>query len=269
LPPGRERFERAEELFNQVGLPRCGAARVSAGGICIHVNNVKRCAAGTPARTAQRAIPTCKRCQFLGKNLLAETASRSHVLFVGTRKCSEALDRSAASRSGRRTRTACDELFANIKIFVMNTLTRWDPFKEMDELHDRISRLWGLRPTRAPEGGREMMTVTAWAPSVDIIEDEKEWLIKADLPDVKKEDVKVTVEGGVLSISGERKFEKEEKEKKYHRVERSYGSFMRSFTLPDGANGGKVSAEFKDGVLKVHLPKDEAAKPKAVDVKVA
>ena len=113
------------------------------------------------------------------------------------------------------------------------------------------------------------MTVTEWAPSVDITEDEKEYLVKADLPEVKKEDVKVTVENDVLTITGERKFEKEEKEKKYHRIERAYGHFLRSFSLPDFVDGSKVSADFKDGVLKVHLPKTEKAKPKAVEVKVA
>ena len=151
----------------------------------------------------------------------------------------------------------------------MNALTRWDPFKEMDETQNRLARFLGLAPARTGNGGHEVMTVTEWAPSVDIIEDDKEWLVKADLPEVKKEDVKVTVENGVLTITGERKFEKEEKDKKYHRIERSYGTFMRSFTLPDGADGSKVNAEFKDGVLKVHLPKSEKAKPKAVEVKVA
>jgi HSP20 family protein len=112
------------------------------------------------------------------------------------------------------------------------------------------------------------MAVTEWAPSVDIIEDDKEWLVKADLPEVKKEDVKVTVENGVLTITGERKLEKEEKNKKYHRIERSYGNFLRSFTLPDGADSSNVDAEFKDGVLKVRLLKSEKAKPKAVEVKV-
>jgi HSP20 family protein len=113
------------------------------------------------------------------------------------------------------------------------------------------------------------MTATEWAPSVDITEDEKEYLIKADLPEVKKEDVTVTVDDQVLTITGERKFEKEEKGKKYHRIERSYGTFVRSFTLPTGADGGNVSAEFKDGVLKVHLPKNEKAKAKPVEVKVS
>ena len=151
----------------------------------------------------------------------------------------------------------------------MNALIRWDPFKEMEDLQSRFTRLFGLTPARTENGDRELMTITEWAPSVDIIEDEKEWLLKADLPEVKKEEVKVTVENGVLTISGERKFEKEEKAKKYHRIERSYGNFLRSFTLPDGADGSKVNAEFKDGVLKVHLPKGEKAKPKAVEVKVA
>jgi HSP20 family protein len=151
----------------------------------------------------------------------------------------------------------------------MNALIRWDPFKEMEDLQSRFTKLLGLTPARTENGGRELMTITEWAPSVDIIEDEKEWLVKADLPEVNKENVKVTVENGVLTITGERKFEKEEKDKKYHRIERSYGNFLRSFTLPDGADGSKVTAEFKDGVLKVHLPKGEKAKPKAVEIKVA
>jgi HSP20 family protein len=151
----------------------------------------------------------------------------------------------------------------------MNALTRWDPFKEMEELQSRFGKFFGMTPARAGNGGRESMTVTEWAPSVDIIEDNKEWLVKADLPEVKKEDVKVTVENGVLTITGERKIEKEEKDKKYHRIERSYGTFLRSFVLPDGADGSKVGADFKDGVLKVHLPKSEKATPKTVEVKVA
>jgi HSP20 family protein len=139
----------------------------------------------------------------------------------------------------------------------------------MEEAQHRLAQFFGLSPARTGDGGREAMTVTEWAPSVDIIEDDKEWLLKADLPEVKKEDVKVTVENGVLTITGERKFEKEEKDRKYHRIERSYGNFLRSFALPDAADGAKVNAEFKDGVLKVHLPRSERARPKAVDVKVS
>ncbi len=149
----------------------------------------------------------------------------------------------------------------------MNAVTRWDPFKEMNELHNRLGNWlgWSARPTE----GRELMIVAEWAPLVDITEDEKEFLIKAELPEVKRENVKVTVEDGVLTITGERKFEKEEKNRKYHRVERSYGSFLRSFTLPEGADAGKVVAEFAEGILKVHLPKSEKAKPATVEVKVS
>ena len=146
--------------------------------------------------------------------------------------------------------------------------TRWDPFKEMEEMANRMGTVFGLAPTRVPTGTEETMTVPEWSPLVDITEDEKEYIVKTELPEVKKEDVKVTVEEGVLTISGERKFEKEEKGKKYHRIERSYGSFLRSFSLPDAADGSKINAEFKEGVLKVHLPKTEKAKPKAVEVKV-
>jgi HSP20 family protein len=144
----------------------------------------------------------------------------------------------------------------------------WDPFREIGELENRLEKFFG-RPAIVGNGGaKETMTVAQWAPAVDITEDDKEYLVKAELPDLKKEEVKVTVENGELTISGERKLEKEEKNKKYHRIERSYGSFVRSFTLPEAVNGDKVNAEFKDGLLTVHLPKDEKAKPKAIDVKV-
>ncbi len=116
--------------------------------------------------------------------------------------------------------------------------------------------------------GKEALTVAQWSPLVDITEDEKEYLIKAELPDVKKEDVRLTVENDVLAISGERTFEKEEKGKKYHRIERAYGSFVRSFTLPEDADGSRVTADFKDGMLQVHLPKSQKAKPKAIEIKV-
>jgi HSP20 family protein len=117
-------------------------------------------------------------------------------------------------------------------------------------------------------GGKEALTVAQWSPLVDITEDEKEYLIKAELPDMKKEDVRLTVENEVLAISGERTFEKEEKGKKYHRIERAYGSFVRTFSLPEDADGSKVSADFKDGMLQVHLPKSQKAKPKSIEIKV-
>ena len=149
----------------------------------------------------------------------------------------------------------------------MNALMRWDPFREMDEMQDRLGTWLGRTPART-DGSKEALTVAEWAPLVDITEDEKEYLIKAELPGVKREDVKVTVENGVLAISGERRFEKEEKDRKYHRIERAYGSFMRSFSLPEGTDAGKVIADFKDGILKVHLPKSEIAKAKSVEIKV-
>jgi len=150
----------------------------------------------------------------------------------------------------------------------MNALTRWNPFKDLDELESPLSTFFVRAPLRRKNGELESMTIAEWSPLVDITEDDKEYLIKTELPEVKKDDVKVTVETGVLTITGERKFEKEEKGRKYHRVERAYGNFVRSFTLPDDADANKVNAEFKDGVLKVHVAKSEAAKPKHIEVKV-
>ena len=146
--------------------------------------------------------------------------------------------------------------------------TQWNPWRDFEDVEKRLSWLWGRRPAKG-EGEKEAISVAEWSPLVDITEDEKEYLIKAELPEMKKDDVKLTVENNVLCISGERKYEKEEKDKKYHRVERAYGSFMRSFTLPDDADGTKVAAEYKDGILKVHLPKSEKAKPKSIEVKVS
>lgn len=106
-------------------------------------------------------------------------------------------------------------------------------------------------------------------PTVDISETAGEYVIQAELPEVKKDDVKVTLEEGVLTIQGQRRQEKDEKTTKYHRIERSYGTFVRSFSLPDQVNESGVKAEFKDGVLNLHIPKSEKAKPRAIEVKVA
>ena len=151
----------------------------------------------------------------------------------------------------------------------MNAIMPWDPFKELDELQTRLSTLFGRSPLRKNGEKDEAMTVAQWAPLVDIVEDEHKYLIKAELPEVKKEEVKVTVQDGVLSLAGDRKFVKEEKDKKYHRVERAYGSFVRTFSLPEDADENKVSADFKDGVLQVHLPKSEKARPKNIEVQIA
>jgi len=150
----------------------------------------------------------------------------------------------------------------------MNALKRWNQLKDLETFQHGLDRLLGRSSVRWPEGQEKLMAVAEWSPLVDISEDDKEYLIKAELPEVKKEDVKVTAEEGTLTIMGERKFEKEEKSRKYHRVERAYGSFGRSFSLPDDASPAKVSAEFKDGVLTVRLAKDEKAKPQQIEVKV-
>jgi HSP20 family protein len=153
----------------------------------------------------------------------------------------------------------------------MNSLTRWNPMREMEELQKRLSSVFDLAPFRrsALASNEENITVPEWVPAVDIMEDDKEYLIKVELPEIRKEDVKVTVEGGTLTISGERKAEKEEKGLKFHRLERTYGSFERSFTVPDDADDSKVNADFKDGILRVHLAKSEKTRPKQIDVRVS
>ncbi|HXV67508.1 MAG TPA: Hsp20/alpha crystallin family protein [Nitrospira sp.] len=148
------------------------------------------------------------------------------------------------------------------------TLVRWDPFRELEDMSERLNRVF-TRPALRTTGGKEHLTVADWIPTVDISESDGEYLIKAELPEVKKEDVKVTVEDGVLTLQGERRQEKEEKGKRFHRVERSYGSFVRSFTLPESIDESGVRADYKDGVLNLHLPKTEKVKPKAIEVKVA
>ena len=141
------------------------------------------------------------------------------------------------------------------------TLVRWDPFRELEDMSERLNRVFSRPSLRS--SGKENLTVADWMPTVDISETEGEYLIKAELPEVRKEDVKVTVENGVLTLQGERRQEKEEKGKRFHRVERSYGSFVRSFTLPESVDESSVKAEYKDGVLNLHLPKSEKVKPKA------
>jgi HSP20 family protein len=149
------------------------------------------------------------------------------------------------------------------------SLVTWDPFRELEEMSNRLNRVFTRGMARSgATTDKDAMTVFDWAPSVDIVETPEAFQIKAELPDVKKDDVKISVDGGVLRIEGERKHEKEEKGKKYHRIERSYGSFLRTFTLPDNVDETKVQADFKDGMLNVRLPKGEKVKPRAIEVKV-
>jgi HSP20 family protein len=180
-----------------------------------------------------------------------------------------------AAAIGGAGRTHCGERkrnrLPNERFVRMNTLTRWNPLREMEDMQRRMSSLFDWNSFRrgslTPE--EENITVPEWSPLVDIAEDEKEYLIKVELPEVQKDDVKVTVERGTLSIAGERKAEKEEKGHKFHRIERFYGRFERSFSIPDDALGDNVKAEFKDGVLRVHLAKSEKARPKQIEVKVS
>jgi HSP20 family protein len=147
-------------------------------------------------------------------------------------------------------------------------LVKWDPFRELEDVSSRLNRIFG-KPGIRTESDNAMLAVADWMPSVDISETDNAYLIKGEIPGVKKEDVKVTIQDGMLTIQGERKQEKEEKGKKFHRVECSYGSFERSFRVPDDADEAAVKAEFKDGMLNVTLPKSEKAKPKSINVSVS
>jgi HSP20 family protein len=145
-------------------------------------------------------------------------------------------------------------------------LTTWDPFRELEEMSTRLNRALGRGSVQA--GQKDSLAMSDWSPSVDIVETSEDFQVKCELPELKKEDVKVNVSEGLLRIEGERKFDKEDKTKKYHRVERFYGSFMRSFALPDGVEQDKVKADFKDGLLTVRLPKSPRVQPRSVDVKI-
>jgi HSP20 family protein len=147
-------------------------------------------------------------------------------------------------------------------------IVKWDPFKELEDVSNRLNRIFS-RSTGRAESGQEMLTVADWSPTADISETDNAYLIRAEIPGVKKEDVKVSIQDDMLTMQGERKMEKEEKGKKFHRIERSYGNFVRSFRLPDDADENAVNAEFKDGMLNVLVAKStKAGKNKAIDVAV-
>jgi len=146
-------------------------------------------------------------------------------------------------------------------------ITRWDPMRELEEMTQRLNRVFGTSLSTIGRE-RESMSLPDWQPSVDVSETAEGYLIQAELPQVKKDDIKVTVDNGVLRISGERKQEKEEKDKRFHRIERSYGSFMRSFSLPEGVDGDHVKADIKDGVLSVQLVKTAQKAPAARTIPV-
>jgi len=140
-----------------------------------------------------------------------------------------------------------------------------DPFRELFDLQRNINQLF---ESRVGNRGEEGVGLSTWTPSVDIFEDEMSFLVKIELPEVLREDVKVNLNENNLSVTGERRLENEEKREGYHRVERTYGQFYRSFTLPPNVNTEAINAEFKDGVLRLTLPKKEEAKPKQIEVQV-
>src|ERR1017187_811894 len=146
----------------------------------------------------------------------------------------------------------------------MTVLTRWDPFRELNALQQRMNRLF-----EEQYGGREeSLTAGAFAPPVDIYEDEHSIQLKLEVPGIDEKDLDIRVENNVLTVSGERKFEKEEKEENFRRVERRYGSFSRSFTLPNTVNTEDIHAEYTNGVLNVRLAKKAEAKPKQIKVNI-
>lgn len=147
----------------------------------------------------------------------------------------------------------------------MRTLTRWEPFRGIVNLQEQVNRLFEDIAFR----GSEDSTLTTWSPAVDIYETEHELVVKADLPDVDEKDLDVRIENNILTIRGERKFEKTVNEDNYLRIERAYGSFSRSFTLANTVNTDAIKAEYRDGVLTLTIPKKEEAKPKQVKVMVA
>lgn len=146
-------------------------------------------------------------------------------------------------------------------------LTRWDPFRELTTLQDRMNRLF--QESYAPLGRREEnLGMGTFVPPVDVYEDEHNITLKMEVPGIDQKDIDVRLENNVLTVHGERKFEKDEKQENYQRIERSYGSFTRSFTLPSTVDTENVNAEYENGVLKIKLAKKAEAKPKQIKVNV-
>ena len=143
-------------------------------------------------------------------------------------------------------------------------VVRWDPFRDLNMLQDRMNRLFD-------DAGRtwrsdEPAATTTWSPAVDIFETEGEIVVKAELPGMDRKDIALNLEKNVLTLRGERRFAKETKEDNYHRIERSYGAFSRAFSIPTTVDEEQISADYKDGVLKIVLPKKEQVKPKQIRI---
>ncbi len=151
----------------------------------------------------------------------------------------------------------------------MTLLNRWEPLREFSAMQDRINRMNRLfRESYSPEGPEEALTTTSFAPPVDIYEDEHNITLKLEVPGIDEKDIDVRIDNNTLTVHGERKIEKEEKEENFRRVERQYGSFTRSFTLPSSVDVSQVSADYVQGVLNIKLAKKAEAKPKQIKVNV-
>jgi HSP20 family protein len=148
----------------------------------------------------------------------------------------------------------------------MTVLTRWEPFREFNTLQDRMNRLF--RESFASDPQEQSLATSSFAPPVDVYEDEHNITLKIEVPGIDEKDIDVRIENNTLTVHGERKFEKEEKEENFRRVERQYGSFTRSFTLPTTVDAEKISAGYNQGILKVSLAKKAEAKPKQIKVNV-
>jgi HSP20 family protein len=147
----------------------------------------------------------------------------------------------------------------------MALIRRTDPFRELAAVPELMRRLFEDLPLTL-RGREEAFGAAAWAPPVDIYETESEIVVKAEVPGMSQNDISLEVRNGVLTLRGERKAEKEVKEENYHRMERSYGTFQRSFTLPTNVDEGKANASMKNGILEIHLPKKEEARPKQIRI---
>ena len=147
------------------------------------------------------------------------------------------------------------------------SVLRWDPFRDLTSIQDEMNQMFDRVFGRRSSGGREASpTAASWSPAVDISERKDAYVVSAEVPGIKPEELEVTLEDGLLTIQGERRMEKETSDRQYHRVERRYGAFRRSITLPSQVNADAIEASYSDGVLQVVVPKVESAKPKKINV---
>ncbi len=151
----------------------------------------------------------------------------------------------------------------------MRNITVWDPFRDLVNLQERINRIFSETAKSVSRGGEEDLESSVWVPAVDIRETDEGYILKVDLPGMKKEDIQVDISDNTLTIKGERKIESEAKKEDYVRIERIYGAFSRSFALPPNVDASKIKAKYENGVLELVLPKKEEAKPKKINIDVS